>query len=107
MPETRFASFWQAVGQLLSPGGRVFFVDSLLEPESAAVDHDPLTTSGVVRRKLNDGRLFDIVKVFHQPADLEQRMRDLGWTGWARSSGRFFLYGSLAASDNADGLSSS
>ena len=77
----------------------MFFVDSLLEPESTAVDHDRLTTSGVVRRRLNDGRLFDIVKLFHQPADLERRMRDLGWAGSVRSSGRFFLYGSLAASE--------
>jgi demethylmenaquinone methyltransferase/2-methoxy-6-polyprenyl-1,4-benzoquinol methylase len=98
VPETRFDGFWQTVGRLVKPGARVFFVDSLLEPESTAVDHGPLNTSGVVRRKLNDGRVFDVVKVFHQPADLEQRLRDLGWAGWVRSSGRFFLYGSLRTS---------
>ena len=96
VPETRFNEFWQTVRQLLRPGGRVFFVDSLLEPESTAHDHDRLTASGVVPRKLNDGRLFHIVKMFHPPADLERRLADLGWAGWVRSSGRFFLYGSLA-----------
>ena len=96
VPETRFNEFWQTVRQLLRPGGRVFFVDSLLEPESTARDHDRLTASGVVPRKLNDGRLFHIVKMFHPPADLERRLSDLGWAGWVRSSGRFFLYGSLA-----------
>lgn len=95
VPETRFDRFWQTVGNLLRPGGHVVFVDSLLEPESTAVDHDPLNTSGIVRRRLNDGSLFEVVKVFRHPADLEQRLRDLGWAGWARSSGRFFVYGSF------------
>jgi hypothetical protein len=44
------------------------------------------------------GGCFDVVKVFHQPPNLEQRLRDLGWAGWVRSSGRFFLYGSLTTS---------
>ena len=100
VPEARFDHFWQTVAQLTKPGGRVFFVDSLLEPESSARDHDRLDTSGVVRRRLNDGRLFHIVKVFHDPAHLEGRLRDRGWAGWVRSSGRFFLYGSLTASDH-------
>jgi SAM-dependent methyltransferase len=95
VPETRFDEFWRALARLVAPGGRVFFVDSLFEPESTARDHGPLTASGVVRRKLNDGRFFDIVKVFHEPADLERRVCDLGWAGRVRSSGRFFLYGSL------------
>ena len=101
VPETHFSRFWQSVRRLLPPGGRVFLVDSLLEPESTARDHDRLSTSGIVRRKLNDGRLFEVVKLFHDPADLERRLSDLGWTGWIRSSGRFFLYGSLAVSDPA------
>jgi demethylmenaquinone methyltransferase/2-methoxy-6-polyprenyl-1,4-benzoquinol methylase len=97
VPKTRFDRFWEAVAQLLRPGGRVFFVDSLLDQDSTARDHDPLNTSGVARRKLNDGRVFDVVKVFHQPPDLERHLHHLGWAGWVRSSGRFFLYGSLTA----------
>jgi demethylmenaquinone methyltransferase/2-methoxy-6-polyprenyl-1,4-benzoquinol methylase len=96
VPPERFDEFWASVRRLMRAGGHVFFVDSLLEQESTAVDHDRLDTSGVVRRKLNDGRQFDIIKVFHDPAALEVRLRNLGWTGWVRSTGRFFLYGSVA-----------
>jgi demethylmenaquinone methyltransferase/2-methoxy-6-polyprenyl-1,4-benzoquinol methylase len=95
VPETHFDRFWQTVKQLLRPGGRVFFVDSQMEPESVAIDHDRPNASGLARRKLNDGRVFDIVKVFHDPANLERRLHEAGWSGWVRSSGRFFLYGSL------------
>ena len=45
---------------------------------------------------LNDGCEFRIVKIFYEPADLERRLTGLGWSGWVRSSGTFFLYGSLA-----------
>jgi demethylmenaquinone methyltransferase/2-methoxy-6-polyprenyl-1,4-benzoquinol methylase len=73
----------------------VFFVDSLLEQASTARDHDRLDKSGVVRRRLNDGREFSIVKVFYEPAQLQRRLSDRGWDGWVRPSGQFFLYGSV------------
>ena len=44
---------------------------------------------------LNDQREFHIVKVFHEPSILERRLNGGGWDGWVRSSGRFFLYGSV------------
>jgi demethylmenaquinone methyltransferase/2-methoxy-6-polyprenyl-1,4-benzoquinol methylase len=96
VPESRFAEFWERVRTFLKPDGRIFFVDSLLEQTHAAIDHGPLDRSGVVRRRLNDGREFEIVKVFHEPADLERRLHDLGWRGHVHSSGRFFLHGSMA-----------
>ena len=97
VPPTKFGSFWAAVKSALRPGGAVFFVDSLFEQASTAANHDPIDTSGVVRRKLNDGREFSVVKVFYEPEILERRLIDLGWRGYVRSSGRFFLYGSMSA----------
>ena len=73
----------------------MFFVDSLSEQTSTATNHDSIDTSGVVRRKLNDGREFSVVKVFYEPESLERRLIDIGWRGCIRSSGRFFLYGSM------------
>ena len=93
VPAGRFEAFWNTVKSALAPNGRVFFVDSLLEQTSSAKDHHPIDDSGVVCRKLNDGREFDIVKVFHEPAPLEKRLGALGWTASVRTSGRFFLYG--------------
>jgi hypothetical protein len=62
--------------------GVVFFVDSLIEQTSTAADHPALDQSGVVERRLNDGRTFQVVKVFHEPATLECQLRERGWDGW-------------------------
>jgi demethylmenaquinone methyltransferase/2-methoxy-6-polyprenyl-1,4-benzoquinol methylase len=96
VPVDRFDAFWAMVRSALRPGGRVFWVDSLLEPASTARDHEPLDNSGVVVRRLNDGREFRIVKIFHEPADLERRLARLGFVGWVRSSGTFFHYGCVS-----------
>jgi hypothetical protein len=96
VPASRFERFWETVRSAVKPDGQVFLVDSLLEPISTAKDHHPIDDSGVVRRKLNDGREFDIVKVFYEPAQLERQLAELGWSGWVRSSGKFFLYGCIS-----------
>jgi SAM-dependent methyltransferase len=93
VPPGQFDAFWGSVRTALKPGGRAFFVDSLLEQSSTARDHGLLDQSGVVRRRLNDGREFDIVKVFYDPAALEHRLLQRGWNGSVRTTGTFFLYG--------------
>lgn len=95
VPPGRFDEFWGGVRTALRPGGRAFFVDSLLEQSSTARDHGLLDESGVVRRRLNDGREFEIMKVFYDPAGLERRLLERGWTGSIRSTGTFFSYGSM------------
>jgi demethylmenaquinone methyltransferase/2-methoxy-6-polyprenyl-1,4-benzoquinol methylase len=98
VPAERFDGFWELVRSALRPGGHAFFIDGLLEPTSIAQNHDPPDRSGVARRRLNDGREFDIVKVFHEPAELERRLVEQGWSGWVRSTETFFLYGSMTFS---------
>ena len=93
VPSEHFDRFWNTVRASLKPGGRAFLVDSLLEQTSTATDHAPVGDSGVVRRKLNDGREFDIVKVFYEPESLALRLSQLGWIADVRSSGKFFLFG--------------
>lgn len=95
VPSSRFDPFWETVRRALEPGGVVFLADSLLHQESTARDHQPVDVSGQVRRRLNDGREFDIVKVFHEPRALDDRLRALGWQGWVRSTGTYFLYGAF------------
>jgi demethylmenaquinone methyltransferase/2-methoxy-6-polyprenyl-1,4-benzoquinol methylase len=95
VPGERFDEFWHLVGNMLEPGGRVFLVDSLWAPDSSAVDHATPARGGVVRRKLNDGRAFDIVKVFHEPAVLERSLSETGFTGRISTTPHFFYYGSL------------
>ncbi len=93
VPAEHFEAFWGKVRQALRPGGRVFFIDSLREEESTARDHAPLNDSGVVARKLNDGRQYQIVKIFYDPEDLVARLSGLGWTADLRHTGRFFFHG--------------
>lgn len=93
VPADRFEAFWRVVRDALRPHGRVFFVDSLRESSSTAVNHEAPGGAGLVRRALNDGREFRIVKVFYEPAVLERRLQALGWRAGIRSSGEYFLYG--------------
>lgn len=99
VPVGRFDEFWDNMRRALKPEGSVFLVDSLLEPTSTARDDHSVDRSGVVRRKLNDGREFQIVKVFYEPSELESRLAALGWSGWLHSTGKFFLYGLVERTD--------
>jgi SAM-dependent methyltransferase len=94
VPPERFAEFWQMVRSCLAPGGRVFLMDSRREPTSTAVDHRlPEPEATVLRRRLNDGREFQIYKIFYDPANLTGRLRELGWHFDIRQTDHYFLYG--------------
>jgi SAM-dependent methyltransferase len=94
VPWERFAPFWEKVRSCLAPGGRVFFVDSLPDPTSTAADHVlPEADATTMLRKLNDGREFTVVKVFHQPKDLAERLGRLGWQVTVRATGNYFIFG--------------
>jgi SAM-dependent methyltransferase len=101
VPAASFEPFWQLVRRALRPGGTAFFVDSLREQTSTAVDQRELDDSGVVGRTLNDGRSFRVVKVFYQPEPLQQRLAHLGWNGAVTTTGKFFLYGVVTPTRSA------
>jgi hypothetical protein len=75
-------------------------VDSLRQQDATARDQAPLGDSSITRRRLNDGREFDIVKVFYEPGDLERRLGALGWRGRVRASGRHFVHGTMEPTDH-------
>ncbi|MEM0913808.1 MAG: class I SAM-dependent methyltransferase [Planctomycetota bacterium] len=96
VPDQRFDAFWDAVRGALRPGGRAFVVDSLPAPESRAKDHavaDP--EAWTQRRRLNDGREFEIVKVYHDPDRLTDRLDALGWRADLQRTDDFFFYGPI------------
>lgn len=94
VPLSRFAAFWDLLRTALAPGGTVFFVDNRVHADSSARNH--LSDPGRVtqRRKLNNGRAFEIVKVFHEPEGLAARLESLGWHGDYWMTANFFVYGS-------------
>jgi hypothetical protein len=66
------------------------------EDDRASVNDDTRVVRDVpvATRTLGDGRQFDIVKVFWDPADLEQRLRALNWDINIRRVCETFMYGS-------------
>jgi 2-polyprenyl-3-methyl-5-hydroxy-6-metoxy-1,4-benzoquinol methylase len=95
VPMERFADFWQMVEAALKSNGRVFFVDSLFDRTSPAINHAEPHQQGYAERKLNDGRVYQVVKIFHEPVQLEKSLQELGWTGNIHSTASHFIYGSV------------
>jgi demethylmenaquinone methyltransferase/2-methoxy-6-polyprenyl-1,4-benzoquinol methylase len=89
VPPAAFARFWATVRKALAPNGSVFFIDSLDDERSTARDQ-----TSPERRRLNDGREFQIVKIYYEPADLAQRLKAEGWLAEVRSTPNYFLFGS-------------
>ena len=76
VPAERFESFWAVVAAALAPRGRVFFADDGYRTPDELIEGPASTT---IQRRTPDGTAYRIVKVPHEPADLERRLRELGW----------------------------
>ena len=100
----RVDRFFGSVADALAPGGRIWFVDSTLNVESSSTDLGIVrATDETVRRRLNDGSEFEIVKVFHEPARLAARLGDLGWDVAVTAVGEFFYVGQGVRTGDACG----
>lgn len=94
VPPELFEEFWRKVRGWLAPGGRVFLVDSLRDPNSTARNHDlPEEDSIVSLRKLDDGREYRIYKIFRDPLDLAEGLRRIGWDFQLSRTENYFLHG--------------
>jgi demethylmenaquinone methyltransferase/2-methoxy-6-polyprenyl-1,4-benzoquinol methylase len=91
VPASRFDEFWDSLASKLADGGRVLFIDEHVDEqakESYLAGRDE-----IVERQLTDGRTFNIVKNFVDPAELEPRLRALGWDCTIRRDGPDWIYG--------------
>lgn len=94
VPPERFDPFIAQVAKALRPGGRLWMIDSLPDDSSSAVNHIKYDPSGYTHtRKLNDGREYNIIKVFYDPVDLQQRLTAHGIVGEIKTTGAYFWYG--------------
>ena len=85
VPLERFEGFWALVEECLVPAGRVFFVDDAYRTP------DEGDEEAVVRRRLDDGSSYRVVKVPHTAPGLERRLRELGWAiAVTQTSGPFY-----------------
>lgn len=76
VPPGRFAAFWCMVADCLTEGGRVFFADDAHRTSEELVEGP---ASPTIRRELEDGTPYRLLKVPHRPPDLERQLRALGW----------------------------
>jgi demethylmenaquinone methyltransferase/2-methoxy-6-polyprenyl-1,4-benzoquinol methylase len=94
VPPERFAGFWQIMEKALKPQGRVCFIDSRFEQTSTAKNHVlENAQKTVITRKLNDGREFNIVKIFYQLEELENKLSELGWDIKVGETPNYFVFG--------------
>jgi hypothetical protein len=91
----KFKSFWILIDSLLKPTGKVFFVDSRYDITSTAKDHCLEGSDATsVNRKLNNGREFRIVKIFHEAKNLIKLLKELNWKFDIYETQNYFIYGS-------------
>jgi demethylmenaquinone methyltransferase/2-methoxy-6-polyprenyl-1,4-benzoquinol methylase len=91
VPLERFADFWSRVDRGLKPNGRVAFVDDAYRTPDELIEGQ---RSAVIRRELNNGTRYRAIKVPHRPAELEQRLKALGWAIQVRDLEGPFFWGS-------------
>ncbi|HEY5987180.1 MAG TPA: class I SAM-dependent methyltransferase [Streptosporangiaceae bacterium] len=90
VPLGRFESFWSLVADCLKEDGRVFFADDAYRTPDELVEGP---SSSTIRRRLDDGTSYRIVKVPHRPPDLEKRLRRIGWNIKVTSTSGPFYWG--------------
>ena len=76
VPPERFESFWSLVADCLKQDGRVFFADDWYRTPDELIEGP---SSSTIRRQLDDGRSYRLVKVPHRPPELEDHLGRLGW----------------------------
>jgi demethylmenaquinone methyltransferase/2-methoxy-6-polyprenyl-1,4-benzoquinol methylase len=90
VPEHRFDSFWALVARCLAPRGRVFFIDDAYRTADELIEGE---RSSTIQRRVKGGPSYRIVKVPHRPAQLESRLRRLGWRIEVNHASEHFYWG--------------
>jgi len=96
VPDDRFDDFWRKVRASLADGGSAYVIDSGWDMTSTAKNHaTPDRQAGIAQRKLNDGSEYRIVKIFHEPDALAQRLASLGLASHIVHTPRYFIHGAV------------
>lgn len=92
VPPARLDAFWDAVGQAVAPGGAVVFFDTG-RGEAAAEQVLADGTVPGVRRRLEDGREYRVVKVFRDEREIADGLSARGWSAQVDPVGDTLLAG--------------
>jgi demethylmenaquinone methyltransferase/2-methoxy-6-polyprenyl-1,4-benzoquinol methylase len=88
VPPSHLPAFLDKVARATKPGRRIFIVD---EPQSDRNISGPNTHGLYQQRTLNDGRSFQIVKVYYEPQEIERNLVELGFKTESSMLGRAFF----------------
>jgi demethylmenaquinone methyltransferase/2-methoxy-6-polyprenyl-1,4-benzoquinol methylase len=91
VPPEMLHDFLKTVSAALKPDGYFFMVDSRRTPDSTAKDHHLPEEGTKLERKLNDGRKFEIVKVFYERESLEESLKMVDIAAKAHFTDNFFI----------------
>ena len=92
VPADKLSPFLQAVRAALRPGGRLFLVDSLNGDSANATTGTRTIEGDRQQRQLKDGRQFEIVKIYYEPSELAETLRQHGLPSQVLATENFFLY---------------
>jgi demethylmenaquinone methyltransferase/2-methoxy-6-polyprenyl-1,4-benzoquinol methylase len=91
VPLDRFEDFWSLVGDCLNEHGRVLFMDDAYRTPEELIEGESSTT---IQRRLNDGSAYRVIKVPHDPDELERRLAEIGWRIEVHRTAGPFYWGS-------------
>ena len=95
VPPNLVDEFLDKVYRSVRFGGQVFIADSLFEETSSATNHILKDETSICQnRKLNDGREFQVFKIYYQPDLLLKKLNRLGFRSEVKVTDNYFIYGS-------------
>jgi demethylmenaquinone methyltransferase/2-methoxy-6-polyprenyl-1,4-benzoquinol methylase len=93
VPPNLLDAFLTKVNQSVRAGGQIFMIDSRFEPTSTANNHLLENDGNIYKnRKLNDGQEFRIVKIFYQPDELQEKLKQAGFQAEIKMTDNYFIY---------------
>lgn len=92
VPPEKLSNFLKGVSAMLKPGGILFIVDSLRNKMATAHNQNMLESSPIHQRILNDGREFEIIKVFYPPDALQSDLASVNISAEINTTEQFFIY---------------
>jgi demethylmenaquinone methyltransferase/2-methoxy-6-polyprenyl-1,4-benzoquinol methylase len=93
VPAEQLDVFLAKAARATRPGGGLFIVDSRRSPTSTAQDHATYELENPRHiRKLNDGRAFEIYKIFYEPDDLRAKLAVHGFEAEVQTTANYFIY---------------
>lgn len=92
VPSDKLQAFLQGVSQMLKPNGYLFMIDSQRNQTATAKNQNMLDESPIHTRILNDGREFQIIKVFYDRDGLQSELAQVNIDADVRLTNEFFIY---------------